>query len=161
MSKDDVSGTTARVLLVYYTHTKQAQRVSDAMAEVLRERGCDVSQAAIGFTDPHYAKNFSSFPFRHAVFSILPLLWPQARRKTGRIQIPDDATRDDYDLVCIGSATWWLTTGRPPTVGQSEGEVELDYVFTNTERALFGIGALAGTRGGGGADIFFEWSTKD
>jgi len=30
-----------RVLFVYYSHTKQAQRVSEAMAEVLRRRGCD------------------------------------------------------------------------------------------------------------------------
>ncbi len=42
----------ASVLIVYYTHTKQALRVSEAMTEVFRERGCDVSQAGIEFTDP-------------------------------------------------------------------------------------------------------------
>ena len=54
-----------------------------------------------------------------------------------------------------------LATERPTTVGTSEDEVELDYCFTNTARSLFGVGALAGSRGGGGADVFFEWSTKN
>ena len=100
--------------MVYYTHTKQAQRVSEAMTEVLRERGCDVTQASIDFhTDPKYSKNFKTFPFRHAVFSILPLLWPQLRRKTGQIRIPDEASSGAYDLVCVGSATWFFTTNLP------------------------------------------------
>ena len=84
MSSNDVSETRPRVLFVYYSHTEQARRVCDAMVEVLRGRGCDVSQAAIEFTDPHYAKNFREFPFRHAVFGILPLLWPQLRHKLDR-----------------------------------------------------------------------------
>jgi flavodoxin len=113
MSSNDVSETRPRVLFVYYSHTKQAQRVCDAMAEVLRERGCEVSQAAIEFTDPHYAKNFKIFPFRHAVFGILPLLWPQLRRKTGQIRIPDEAKAGDYDLICFGSPTWFFTTNMP------------------------------------------------
>ncbi|HEV8103702.1 MAG TPA: hypothetical protein VGP69_08205 [Gaiellaceae bacterium] len=113
MSSNDASETRPRVLFVYYSHTKQAQRVCDAMAEVLRGRGCDVSQAAIEFTDPHYAKNFQRFPFRHAVFGILPLLWPQLRRKTGQIRIPDEAKAGDYDLICFGSPTWFFTTNMP------------------------------------------------
>src|SRR3954451_1850636 len=102
-----------RVLLVYYTHTQQAQRVSEAMSEVLQGRGCDVTQASIEFTDPKYSKNFTTFPFKHAVFSILPLLWPQTRRKTGQIKIPEEAKGSDYDLVCVGSATWFFTTNMP------------------------------------------------
>src|SRR6266581_4792146 len=113
MSSNDVTKTRPRVLFVYYSHTQQARRVCDAMAEVLRGRGCDVSQAGIEFTDPHYAKNFQEFPFRHAVFGILPLLWPQLRRKTGQIRIPDAAREGDYDLVCFGSPTWFFTTNMP------------------------------------------------
>jgi flavodoxin len=113
MSQDDVSETRRRVLFVYYTHTKQALRVCEEMTEVLRGRGCDVSQAAIEFTDPHYAKNFQRFPFRHAVFGILPLLWPQLRRKTGQIRIPEEAKQGDYDLICLGSPTWFFTTAMP------------------------------------------------
>jgi len=113
MSSNDVSETRPRVLLVYYSHTQQAKRVSDAMAEVLRGRGCDVSEAGIEFTDPHYAKNFKEFPFRHAVFGILPLVWPQLRRKTGQIRIPEAAQQGDYHLVCFGSPTWFFTTAMP------------------------------------------------
>ena len=105
--------TQPRVLIVYYSHTKQAQRVCDAMTATLQERGCDVSQANIEFTDPHYAKNFSVFPFRHAVFGILPLLLPQLRRKTGEIRIPDEAKQGDYDLVVLGSPTWFFTANMP------------------------------------------------
>jgi hypothetical protein len=92
---------------------QQALRVCEAMTEVLRERGCDFTQAAIEFTDPHYAKNFREFPFRHAVFSILPLLWPQLRQKTGEIRIPEAAQQGDYDLVCFGSPTWFFRTSMP------------------------------------------------
>ncbi len=113
MSSNDISEARPRVLLVYYSHTQQAQRVSEAMAEVLRGRGCDVSQASIEFTDQHYAKNFSTFPFKHAVFGILPLLLPQLRRKTGQIEIPDEAKAGDYDLICLGSPTWFFTTNMP------------------------------------------------
>src|SRR3954453_6952981 len=105
--------TRPRVLMVYYTHTQQARRVSEAMSAVLRVRGFDVTQASIQFTDPKYSKNFRTFPFRHRVFGILPLLWPQLRRKTGRIQIPEEASAGDYDLVCLGSATWFFTTNMP------------------------------------------------
>jgi hypothetical protein len=113
MSAEPSNERRPQVLFVYYTHTKQAQRVYEAMADVLRRRGSDVSQAGIGFTDPKYAKNFATFPFRHAVFSILPLLWPQLRRKTGQIQIPDAAKAGDYDLVCFGSPTWFFRTCMP------------------------------------------------
>src|SRR5271169_1610813 len=112
MSSNGVQ-TKPRVLFVYYTHTQQAQRVCDAMAEVMRGRGCDVTQASIEFTDPHYAKNFKVFPFKHAVFGILPLLWPQLRQKTGQIVIPDEAKAGDYDLVVLGSPTWFFRSCMP------------------------------------------------
>jgi menaquinone-dependent protoporphyrinogen IX oxidase len=101
------------VLLVYYTHTKQAQRVAEAMAEVFRERGCEVSQASIEFTEPRYVDRFSVFPFRHAVLDIVPLLIPQLRQKTGQIKIPEAAQDGDYDLVCFGAPTWFFRTAMP------------------------------------------------
>src|SRR3954454_12839974 len=113
MSTNEGSETKPRVLFVYYTHTKQAERVYEAMADVLRARGFDVTSASIGFTDPKYSKNFDTFPFKHAVFSILPLALPQLRRKTGQIEIPDAAKAGDYDLVCFGSPTWFFTTSMP------------------------------------------------
>jgi hypothetical protein len=101
------------VLFVFYTHTQQSLRVADAMAEVLRERGCDVSLAGIEFTDPHYARKFGRFPFRHALFDLLTVLPAQTRRATGQIRIPDAAREGDYDLVCFGSPTWFFTTNMP------------------------------------------------
>jgi hypothetical protein len=91
------------VLFVFYTHTAQSRRVADAMAGVLRERGCDVSLAGIEFTDPRYAGKFGRFPFRHAVLDLLAVLPAQVRRSTGQIRIPDAAREGDYDLVCLGS----------------------------------------------------------
>jgi menaquinone-dependent protoporphyrinogen IX oxidase len=113
MSADDPGQTKPRVLFVYYTHTQQAGRVSDAMAETLRERGCDDTQASIEFTEPKYVERFSRFPFRHAVFDIAPLLVPQLRRKTGQIRIPDEARSADYDLVVVGSPTWFFMSAMP------------------------------------------------
>ena len=109
----DVNGRRPRVLFVYYTHTNQAKRVCESMAEVLGSRGWEVSEAGIEFTDPRYAKNFKTFPFKHAVFSILPLLWPQLRQQTGQIVIPEAAQSGDYDLVCFGSPTWFFRTCMP------------------------------------------------
>jgi menaquinone-dependent protoporphyrinogen IX oxidase len=109
----ELDGSNPRVLIVYYTHTKQALRVADALAATLRERGCDVTEARIEFTDPRYLRRFATFPFRHAVFDILPLLWPQLRRKTGQIVIPAAARDGDYDLICFGSPTWFFTTNMP------------------------------------------------
>jgi hypothetical protein len=83
------------------------------MAEVFRARGCDVTQASIEFTDPRYVDKFAVFPFKHAVFDIVPLLLPQLRRKTGQIVIPEAAKQGDYDLVVLGSPTWFFTTNMP------------------------------------------------
>ena len=101
------------VLIVYYTHTQQARRVADEMAGVFRERGCNVEQASIEFTDPRFIEKFSRFPFKHAVWDLLAVLPGQTLRKTGQIAIPEAATRNDYDLICVGSATWFFTTNMP------------------------------------------------
>jgi menaquinone-dependent protoporphyrinogen IX oxidase len=113
MSSSDAVLPKPRVLIVYYTHTQQALRVADAMADVLRERGCEVTKAGIEFTEPRYLDRFSVFPFRHAVFDIVPLLIPQLRQKTGQIKIPEAAQTGDYDLICFGSPTWFFRTAMP------------------------------------------------
>jgi len=113
MSSIDSSREKPRVLFVYYTHTQQAKRVCDAMAEVFRGRGCDVTEASIEFTDPRYVDKFAQFPFRHAVRDILPLYFPQTRQKTGQIKIPDEAKSGDYDLIVFGSPTWFFRTAMP------------------------------------------------
>lgn len=50
---------------------------------------------------------------------------------------------------------------QPAGVGRSEAELEVDYLFLNDPRTLFGIGGAVGSRGGGGPTVFFEWSSKD
>ena len=48
------AGTKPRVLFVYYTFTKQAQRVTEDMESVFRDRGWDTERAQIEFTDSRY-----------------------------------------------------------------------------------------------------------
>ena len=50
---------------------------------------------------------------------------------------------------------------RPAGVGRSEAELEVDYLFMNEPRVLFGVGATGGSRGGGGPSVVLEWSSKD
>ena len=102
-----------RVLFVYYTYTQQTRKVVDAMAEVFRERGCDVHEAPIEFIDSRYAKRFLEFPLRHAYRDLFGMIPAQLRGATGEIRIPDAARAGDYDLMCIGSPTWWMKTSVP------------------------------------------------
>jgi hypothetical protein len=110
---NDATVAQPRVLIVYFTYTQQSRRVAEAMADVFLERGCDVRQAAIELTDPRYAKRFSRFPLRHAFLDVLGMLPAQLRSATGQIRIPEEAVDGDYDLICIGSPTWWLKTSVP------------------------------------------------
>src|SRR4051812_37208160 len=102
-----------RVLFVYYTFTKQALKVTDDMETVLRDRGWEIDRAEIEFTDPRYTARFEHFPLKHRYLDIIRLLPAQLRRATGEIRIPAEAQSGDYDLVVIGSPTWWLTTCMP------------------------------------------------
>jgi menaquinone-dependent protoporphyrinogen IX oxidase len=113
MSLTDAGAPGSRVLFVYFTYTQQSLRVAEAMADVFRERGCDVRLAAIELTDSRYAERFTRFPLRHAVLDILGMMPAQVRGAIGEIRIPDEATDGDYDLVCIGSPTWWIKTSVP------------------------------------------------
>jgi len=113
MSSSEVGVVKPQVLFVYYTYTQQTLRVIEAMAAVLRDRGCEVRQAGIEFTDKRWAERFSRFPLRHAYRDILGLLPAQTRNATGEIQIPDEAQDGDYDLVCVGSPTWFFRPSVP------------------------------------------------
>src|SRR3954469_23792229 len=81
------------------------------MAEVLADQGYEVQQAAIGLTDRRYADRFDRFPlpFRKLV-GMLPA---QSRHAVGEIRVPDEVSEGAYDLICIGSPTWWLTACLP------------------------------------------------
>jgi menaquinone-dependent protoporphyrinogen IX oxidase len=100
-------------LLLYYSYTGQAQKVLEAAGEVLRDRGCEVHNAQIEFTDQRYAQKFSRFPMRRVWPDMMSVLGAQKRGETGEIKIPDAARDGDYDLICIGSPTWWQTVSMP------------------------------------------------
>jgi hypothetical protein len=102
-----------RVLIVYYSYSGQAPRVANAMSETLKAQGCAVTEAVIEFTDSRYVKNFESFPMKHPWLQVLRMLPAQLRRATGEIKVPAEASSGDYDLVVLGSPTWWLTTSMP------------------------------------------------
>jgi menaquinone-dependent protoporphyrinogen IX oxidase len=102
-----------RVLLLYYTYTGQSLRVLDAAGEVFRKRGCEVQKAKIEFTDHRYAERFSRFPMRRVWPDMLSVLPAQKRGATGEIRTPDTVRNGDYDLICIGSPTWWQTVSMP------------------------------------------------
>jgi menaquinone-dependent protoporphyrinogen IX oxidase len=113
MSVSDAGPTGPRVLFVYFTYTQQSLKVAEAMAEVLRSRGCDVRLAGIELTDSRWSERFTRFPLRHAYLDIFGMMPAQVRGATGEIRIPDDARDGDYDLVVIGSPTWWIKTSVP------------------------------------------------
>ena len=86
---------------MYYTYTQQTRIVVEAMAEVLRGRGCEVQLAAIEFVDPRYAKRFEAFPMPHPFLEVLGMIPAELRRRPGQIRIPDVVTARRYDLVCL------------------------------------------------------------
>lgn len=102
-----------RILLVYYTFSLQTQRVAEVMAEALVARGFEVTTAAIELTDTRYAERFSRLPMRRPILELVGMLPAQLRRANCEIRIPPEAQAADYDLVVIGSPTWWLTTSMP------------------------------------------------
>ena len=101
------------VLFAYFTYTQQTKKVVDAMAEVLRGRGYEVYLGAIEFDDPRYAKRFKTFPMPHPFREVLGMIPAELRHRPGKILIPPVVTEREYDLVCIGSPTWWLSTNVP------------------------------------------------
>lgn len=107
------AGTKPKVLIVYYTLSKQTGRVVDVMAKTLEARGCHVTKGFIEFTDQRWVPKLSQFPMKHPVPQIGSILMAQLRHKTGEIVTPPQARSGDYDLVLIASPTWWLQTSMP------------------------------------------------
>jgi hypothetical protein len=109
----DRGGRRPRVLLLYYTYTGQSLRALEAAGEVFGQRGCEVEKAQIEFTDQRYSERFSHFPMRRVWPDMLSVLPAQTRGATGEIRTPDAVRNTDYDLICIGSPTWWRTVSMP------------------------------------------------
>jgi flavodoxin len=105
--------TRSKILVVYYTLTKQSGRVAEAMAKALQARGCDVTKALIEFTDDRWVPKLSEFPMSRPMPQIGSILTAQLRHKTGEIRVPPEAEAGDYDLVLLVSPTWWFQTSMP------------------------------------------------
>jgi len=101
------------VLFVYYTYTNQTKKVLDAMAEVLRDRGCDITFALIEFSDARYQKRFKEFPMPKPFREVVSMIPSELRDKPVEVVISDAVTDRSYDLVVVGAPTWWLSTDAP------------------------------------------------
>jgi hypothetical protein len=66
--------------VIYYAYSQQTLRVVGAMANAMRQRGCDVNQAEIEIVDPCYVDLFSHFQFKHAYLAVARMVSPQLRR---------------------------------------------------------------------------------
>ena len=153
-----MNATRPKVLFVYFTYTKQTLKVLEAMTEVFRDRGCEVTHAAIDLTDRRYTARFHEFPMPRPFIELIGMIPAEILRKTGEISIPDEARHGDYDLVCIGSPTWWLSTSVPIRSyleSEAVGEVLNDTPFATIVvcRRYFGhnlrtVKKLATQRGG-------------
>lgn len=102
-----------RVLFVYYSYTGQTRKVLDVAAEAFRERGCEVHTAPIEFIDPQYSEPFTRFPMRKVWPDMLSVLSAQHKGEKGEIRTPDAVRDGEYDLICLGSPTWWKTVSMP------------------------------------------------
>ena len=107
------SETKPKVLIVYFTLTKQSGRVADAMAAEVTARGYDVTKASIEFTDERWVPKLSQFPMTRPIPQIASILPAQLRHQTGEIRIPPEAQSGDYDLIVLASPTWWFQTSMP------------------------------------------------
>ena len=105
--------TKPKVLVVYFSLTRQSARVAEAMTQALAARGCGVAKACIEFTDERWGPKLAEFPMRHPVRNLASILTAQLRHKTGEIRIPPEAQAGDYDLIVLASPTWWFQTSMP------------------------------------------------
>lgn len=99
-----------RVLILYYSFTNQTHRVAEAMGEVFRELDCQVDLCNIEFVDLRYR---IGLPFRPVIRKLLSWFLPQVLGKTGAVHVPQEILSGDYDLICLGSPTWWLNPAMP------------------------------------------------
>ena len=102
-----------RVLLLYYSYTGQAKRVLEAAGDVFRDRGFEVCGQDRVHRSALCGERFSRFPMRNVWPDFLSMLPAQTLRSTGDIRTPDEVRDGTYDLICIGSPTWWRTVSMP------------------------------------------------
>ena len=102
-----------KALIVYYSFSKQTERVADVIVDELGKRGAEVTKAPIAFTDKRWAARFETVPMRFPMIKIVGMLPAQLRHATGEIQTPPAAATGGYDIVFVGSPTWWFRVSIP------------------------------------------------
>ncbi|WP_231702972.1 flavodoxin family protein [Tsukamurella asaccharolytica] len=100
-------------MLLSYSFTGQAALLVNTAGDELAGRGWEVVRASIELTDPRYAGRFGRFPLRRVWPDMLSVLPAQARGAVGEISVSAEAFDGPYDLVCIGSPTWWGRASLP------------------------------------------------
>jgi hypothetical protein len=100
------------VLFIFFSFTNQTRRVASAMADVFTSLGWNVDEAAIVMADERYSLPFPLRPFWRRLFGWIP---PQMLERPCDISVPQHITAASasYDLICIGSPTWWLMPALP------------------------------------------------
>ena len=126
------AATKPRVLILYYSFTEQTRRVADAMGEAFLQSGCEVEACKIEFIDERYRMES---PFKPVMRKLMRWLLPQLLGKTGEIQVPQEVITGDYDLVCIGSPTWWQKPAMP--VASFLKSPEADRLLDRRQFAVF------------------------
>lgn len=101
-----------RVLVLYYSFTNQTKRVADAMSEAFQAAGCEVVLMPIKLVDERYTLDVPLCPFWR---KLLKLILPQLCGGIGKIEFDQELLTEHYDLVCIGSPTWWFYPAIPIT----------------------------------------------
>ena len=58
-------------------------------------------------------KRFNQFPMPRPFLDVVAMIPANCGAARRRSRSPDVVTERNYDLVCIGSPTWWLSTDIP------------------------------------------------
>ena len=101
-----------RVLILYFSFTNQTHRVAMAMRDEFLTQGCSVELAPIEMSDPRFQIRM---PFRPIVPKLLSWAIPQLFRWKGDVRFDESILSAEFDLVCIGSPTWFFHPAMPIT----------------------------------------------
>lgn len=108
------TASTARptVLFIFFSFTGQTRRVALEMAKVFESFGWRVEEAAVVMADERYPLPFPWRPFWRRLLGWIP---PQLLNRRCSITVPPEiaAASVSYDLICVGSPTWWLLPALP------------------------------------------------
>lgn len=96
-----------RVLIIYFTLTKQTERAVEAIQKSLLNRNCDVKIAKIEPAEK------LEFPFKKSPLELPSITLKVILRRTIALKpIPIDA-KERFDLVLFAISTWWVSPCLP------------------------------------------------